>query len=66
MAVETPEAAAAKKSKKADAVEEDVDIGDEMPCTNYPSVEIEKDAGYASSSSSSTSNSSSSSGKQQQ
>ncbi|XP_010913773.1 transcription factor GTE7 [Elaeis guineensis] len=61
MAVETPEAAAAKKSKKADIVEEDVDIGDEMPCTNYPSVEIEKDAGYAGSSSSSTSNSSSSS-----
>ncbi|XP_008781734.1 transcription factor GTE7-like [Phoenix dactylifera] len=61
VAVETPEAEAAKKSKKADTVEEDVDIGDEMPCTNYPSVEIEKDAGCASSSSSSSSGSSSSS-----
>ncbi|KAG1364176.1 transcription factor GTE7 [Cocos nucifera] len=59
---ETPEAVAAKRSKKGDAIEEDVDIiGDEMPCTNYPSVEIEKDAGYASSSTSSGSDSSSSS-----
>ncbi|XP_008782804.2 transcription factor GTE7-like [Phoenix dactylifera] len=59
--VETPEAVAAKRSKKGDAIEEDVDIGDDMPCTNYPSVEIEKDAGYASSSTSSGSDSSSSS-----
>ena len=62
---ETPEAVAAKRSKKGDAIEEDVDIGDEMPCTNYPSVEIEKDAGYASSSTSSGSDSSSSSGMQE-
>ena len=54
-----PEAQLAKKSKKGDPVDEDVDIGDEMPATNYPSVEIEKE----SSSSSSGSDSSSSSGK---
>lgn len=63
--MEIPEAVAAKRSKKGDAIEEDVDIGDEMPCTNYPSVEIEKDAGCASSSTSSGSDSSSSSGMQE-
>lgn len=67
---EAPEASASKKSssKKVELGEEDVDIGDEMPSTNFPPVEIEKDAtgGYASgssSSSSSSSDSSSSSGK---
>lgn len=43
--------------------EEDVDIGDEMPMSNYPPVEIERDArSNTSSSSSSSSDSSSSSG----
>ncbi|XP_039002814.1 transcription factor GTE7-like isoform X2 [Hibiscus syriacus] len=32
-----------KKPKKADAGEEDVDIGDEMPMSSFPPVEIEKD-----------------------
>ncbi|KAF8406139.1 hypothetical protein HHK36_008219 [Tetracentron sinense] len=62
---ETPEAA--KKNRKGETGEEDVDIGDEIPMNNFPPVEIEKDAGYASSgsssSSSSSSDSSSSSGK---
>ncbi|KAF8404759.1 hypothetical protein HHK36_009648 [Tetracentron sinense] len=59
---ETHEAAAAK-NKKVETGEEDVDIGDEIPMNNFPPVEIEKDAGYASSSSgSSSSDSSSSSG----
>ncbi|KAH7671677.1 Bromodomain-containing protein [Dioscorea alata] len=52
---------AAKKSKKGETGDEDVDIGDEMPSLHYPSVEIEKDTGNASSSSSSGSDSSSSS-----
>ncbi|KAJ4966678.1 hypothetical protein NE237_018527 [Protea cynaroides] len=53
---------AAKKIKKGDTVEEDVDIGEEMPAINFPPVEIEKDAGgYASRSSSSSSSSSGSS-----
>ncbi|KAK9134198.1 hypothetical protein Syun_013528 [Stephania yunnanensis] len=64
---ETPEEegttgdAAAKKSKKGEAggVEEEVDIGEEMPASNFPPVEIEKDAaGQASRSSSSSSSSS--------
>lgn len=52
---------AAKRCKKIDPVDEDVDIGEEMTSTNYPSVEIEKDDGHASSSSSSGTDSSSSS-----
>lgn len=51
----------AKRVKKGDPVDEDIDIGEEMTSTNYPSVEIEKDDGHASSSSSSGSDSSSSS-----
>ncbi|RRT61411.1 hypothetical protein B296_00019400 [Ensete ventricosum] len=61
--VDASEVAAAKKSKRGgDTAEEDVDIGDELPITNYPPVEIQKDTGYATSSSSSDSDSSSSSG----
>lgn len=52
----------AKRFKKVDPVDEDIDIGEEMTSTNYPSVEIERDDGHASSSSSSGSDSSSSSG----
>ncbi|KAL3580317.1 hypothetical protein D5086_018152 [Populus alba] len=48
----------AKKPKKGDAGDEDVDIGDEMPMSSFPPVEIEKDNGHASSSSSSSSSSS--------
>ncbi|XP_077214557.1 transcription factor GTE7-like [Tasmannia lanceolata] len=51
----------AKKSKKGEQGEEDIDIGDEMPSMNFPRIEIEKDAGYASKSSSSSSSSSDSS-----
>lgn len=60
---EMPDTIAAKKnSKKGEMGEEDVDIGEEMPSTNFPPVEIEKDAtGYASGSSSSSSSSSDSS-----
>ncbi|XP_058771694.1 transcription factor GTE7-like [Vicia villosa] len=52
----------AKKPKKAEAGDEDVDIGDDMPMSVFPPVEIEKDkdvvvGGYASSSSSSSSSS---------
>ncbi|XP_065872342.1 transcription factor GTE7-like [Euphorbia lathyris] len=47
-----------KKPKKGDAGDEDVDIGDEMPMSSFPPVEIEKDNGHASSSSSSSSSSS--------
>ncbi|KAA3488598.1 Transcription factor GTE7-like protein [Gossypium australe] len=43
-----------KKPKKGDAGEEDVDIGDEMPMSSFPPVEIEKDNDRASSSSSSS------------
>ncbi|XP_071724020.1 transcription factor GTE7-like [Rutidosis leptorrhynchoides] len=46
-----------KKSKKLDAGEEDVDIGDEMPMSSFPPVEIEKDNGHVSGSSSSSSSS---------
>ncbi|KAE8692691.1 hypothetical protein F3Y22_tig00110831pilonHSYRG00466 [Hibiscus syriacus] len=48
-----------KKPKRADAGEEDVDIGDEMPMSSFPPVEIEKDNDHASSSSSDSSSSSS-------
>ncbi|GAU45342.1 hypothetical protein TSUD_84590 [Trifolium subterraneum] len=61
-----------KKQKKIETVDEDVDIGDDMPVNNFPPVEIEKDkdmggtGGHASSGSSSSgssgSDSSSSSG----
>ncbi|XP_058758142.1 transcription factor GTE7-like isoform X2 [Vicia villosa] len=52
-----------KKQKKIETVDEDVDIGDDMPVNNFPPVEIEKDrdmggaGGHASSSSSSSSSS---------
>ncbi|PKA52910.1 Transcription factor GTE3, chloroplastic [Apostasia shenzhenica] len=59
---ETSEALAGKKIKKVDPADEEIDIGDEMPPANYPSVEIEKDDVRASGSSSSDSDSSSSSG----
>ncbi|RRT55342.1 hypothetical protein B296_00019923 [Ensete ventricosum] len=59
---ETPEAVVAKKSKKGETAEEDVDIGDELPAITYPSVEIQKDTVNDSSSSSSGSDSSSASG----
>lgn len=57
----TVEAAASepKKPKKGEAGDEDVDIGDEMPMSNFPPVEIEKDVGGHGSSSSSSSSSSS-------
>ncbi|CAK9136945.1 unnamed protein product [Ilex paraguariensis] len=55
-----------KKPKKGEAGDEDVDIDDDMPATNFPSVEIEKDEGgydqnhgHANSSSSGSSGSSS-------
>ncbi|KAJ9159249.1 hypothetical protein P3X46_024767 [Hevea brasiliensis] len=51
-------ASEAKKPKKGDAGDEDVDIGDEIPISSFPPVEIEKDNGHASSSSSSSSSSS--------
>ena len=47
-----------KKLKTGDARDEDVEIGDEMPMSSFPPVEIEKDNGHASSSSSSSSSSS--------
>ncbi|THG00389.1 hypothetical protein TEA_002105 [Camellia sinensis var. sinensis] len=51
-----------KKLKKGEGGEEEVDIGDEMPMSSFPPVEIEKDDGgrdngHASSSSSSSSSS---------
>ncbi|KAL5988401.1 hypothetical protein ACLOJK_036165 [Asimina triloba] len=70
-AVEVADAAdevgsAKKSTKKGETGEEDVDIGEDMPSTNFPPVEIEKDTGgnasRSSSSSSSSSDSSSSSG----
>ncbi|XP_074563343.1 LOW QUALITY PROTEIN: transcription factor GTE7-like [Curcuma longa] len=48
-------------SKKLTAADEEIDIGDDLPATNYPSVEIEKNAGCDSSSGSSDTDSSSSS-----
>lgn len=50
-----------QKNKKGEIGEEDVDIGEEMPVSHFPPVEIDKDAAYASSSSRSSSGSSSSS-----
>ncbi|KAJ6804002.1 putative transcription factor GTE7 [Iris pallida] len=58
---EIPGATAAKKVKKLDPVDEDVDIGEDLPVPNYPSVDIVKDTGCHSSSSSSSSSGSSSS-----
>ncbi|GAV86862.1 Bromodomain domain-containing protein [Cephalotus follicularis] len=55
----------AQKGMKGDVGEEDVDIGEEIPMGNFPSVEIEKDdvaAGGATSGSSSSNSSGSSSG----
>ncbi|KAI5313841.1 PREDICTED: mRNAion factor [Prunus dulcis] len=51
-----------KRAKKGEAGDEDVDIGDDMPMSSFPPVEIEKDVGggHASSDSSSSSSSSSS------
>ncbi|XP_042465011.1 transcription factor GTE7-like isoform X1 [Zingiber officinale] len=46
---------------KLTTAEEEIDIGDDLPATNYPSVEIEKNAGCDSVSGSSDSDSSSSS-----
>ncbi|CAJ2678245.1 unnamed protein product [Trifolium pratense] len=70
--IEKVEAAAppaeVKKQKKIETVDEDVDIGDDMPVNNFPPVEIEKDkdmggtGGHASSSSGSSSSSDSDSG----
>eukprot|EP00252_Welwitschia_mirabilis_P026150 TRINITY_DN8441_c0_g2_i1.p1 TRINITY_DN8441_c0_g2~~TRINITY_DN8441_c0_g2_i1.p1 ORF type:complete len:605 (-),score=109.45 TRINITY_DN8441_c0_g2_i1:487-2301(-) len=53
-----PLADAPKKAKKGDQGEEDVDIDDDMPSTNFPPVEIVKEGGYGSRSSSSSSSSS--------
>ncbi|ESQ31292.1 hypothetical protein EUTSA_v10003870mg [Eutrema salsugineum] len=57
---------AEKRTRKGDAGEEDVDIGEDIPIEDYPSVEIERDgtavAAAASSGSSSSGSSSSSSG----
>ncbi|XP_010254641.1 PREDICTED: transcription factor GTE7-like [Nelumbo nucifera] len=54
-------ASSARKVKKGEAVDEDVDIGEDIPTSNFPPVEIEKDAGLASRSCSSSSSSSGSS-----
>ncbi|XP_030455861.1 transcription factor GTE7 [Syzygium oleosum] len=61
---EVTEAVVPHKGRRGEAGgEEDVDIGDEIPMSNYPPVEIERDArSNTSSSSSSSSDSSSSSG----
>lgn len=60
---------AEKRTRKGDAGEEDVDIGEDIPIKDYPSVEIERDgtavaaaAAAACSGSSSSGSSSSSSG----
>ncbi|KAK3012604.1 hypothetical protein RJ639_009604 [Escallonia herrerae] len=53
---------AAQMNKKVDVMEEYVDIGEDIPITNFPPVEIEKDAVYVSSNSSSSSSSDSDSG----
>ncbi|PIA51889.1 hypothetical protein AQUCO_01000040v1 [Aquilegia coerulea] len=60
---EMTEALPSEKTKKVEqvCVEEDIDIGEEIPTNNFPPVEIEKDVGYASRSSSSGSSSSDSS-----
>ncbi|KAL6218386.1 hypothetical protein ACLB2K_011600 [Fragaria x ananassa] len=52
-----------KRPKKGEVGDEDVDIGDDMPMSSFPPVEIEKDVGgNASSDNSSSSSGSSSSG----
>jgi uncharacterized membrane protein YgcG len=56
---------AEKRTRRGDAGEEDVDIGEDIPIEDYPSVEIERDGtavAAAASSGSSSSGSSSSSG----
>ncbi|KAM5548470.1 transcription factor GTE7 [Rosa sericea] len=56
-------AAEPKRPKKGEVGDEDVDIGDDMPMSSFPPVEIEKDVGgNASSDNSSSSSGSSSSG----
>ncbi|CAF2088216.1 hypothetical protein BRARA_F02430 [Brassica rapa] len=66
MASEAEMGSAEKRTRKGDAGEEDVDIGEDIPIEDYPSVEIERDgtavAAAASSGSSSSGSSSSSSG----
>ncbi|CAH8374963.1 unnamed protein product [Eruca vesicaria subsp. sativa] len=66
MGLEGEMGSAEKRTRRGDAGEEDVDIGEDMPIEDYPSVEIERDgtgvAGGASSGSSSSGSSSSSSG----
>ncbi|KAI3961270.1 hypothetical protein MKX01_006984 [Papaver californicum] len=60
--VEMPEVAAIKNRKAENiGMEEDVDIGEDIPTSNFPPVEIEKDAGYASDNKSGGSSGSSSS-----
>ncbi|KAI3850500.1 hypothetical protein MKW98_000310 [Papaver atlanticum] len=60
IAVEMPEAAAIKNNSKAENIgmEEDVDIGEDIPTSSFPPVEIEKDAGDNKSGASSGSSSS--------
>ncbi|XP_068320204.1 transcription factor GTE7-like [Pyrus communis] len=60
--VEVAATAEPKRSKKGEAGDEDVDIGDDMPMSSFPPVEIEKDVGGHASSDSSSSSGSSSSG----
>ncbi|KAF3548574.1 hypothetical protein DY000_02005692 [Brassica cretica] len=66
MASDAEMGSAEKRTRKGDAGEEDVDIGEDIPIEDYPSVEIERDgtavATAASSGSSSSGSSSSSSG----
>ncbi|KAG2293650.1 hypothetical protein Bca52824_040319 [Brassica carinata] len=66
MASDAEIGSAEKRTRKGDAGEEDVDIGEDIPVEDYPSVEIERDgtavAAAASSGSSSSGSSSSSSG----
>ncbi|XP_018491447.1 transcription factor GTE7 [Raphanus sativus] len=67
MLLEAEMGSAEKRTRKGDAGEEDVDIGEDIPIEDYPSVEIERDgtavaAAAASSGSSSSGSSSSSSG----
>ncbi|KAM7524298.1 hypothetical protein LguiA_014200 [Lonicera macranthoides] len=47
-----------QRNKKLDVVEEDVDIGEEIPISNFPPVEIERSSSSSGSSSSSDSSSS--------
>ncbi|KAK1568130.1 hypothetical protein Q3G72_020967 [Acer saccharum] len=49
-----------KKVKKGDAGDKDVDIGDEMPMSSFPTMEIEKDTGHNNNNASNNSSSSSS------